>query len=88
MFETKKGQKTRYKVSKSVMKYLRKQGKGVCVFNGDLLLHYNLLQKQNKLLYIREFMPVLRLTVTKKETIREFKSFLRNGANYCDYSFP
>ncbi|MDR1782731.1 MAG: glycosyltransferase family 2 protein [Dysgonamonadaceae bacterium] len=71
-FETKKGQKIRYFVSKSVMKYLRKQGKGFHSFNGDLVFHYNLLQRQNKLLYIKELIPVLLLAVTKKAVAKEF----------------
>jgi len=75
-FETEKGQKTRYFTAKTVMQYLRKQRKGFEQFNGDLLFHYNLLRQQHKLLHIRELLPVLFLTTTRKAVIHKFKPVL------------
>jgi len=75
-FETGKGQKTRYFTAKTVMQYLRKQRKGFEQFNGDLLFHYNLLRQQHKLLHIRELLPVLFLTTTRKAVIHKFKPVL------------
>ncbi|MDR1742218.1 MAG: glycosyltransferase, partial [Dysgonamonadaceae bacterium] len=68
-----KYQKARYFVSKSVMKFLREQknAAGIRIFDDDLLFWYEQL-KQNKYLYIKEFIPVLLLTVTKKQLRKNF----------------
>jgi hypothetical protein len=78
-FNTKTGRKTRYKVSKTVMKYLRKQRKGLRIFNGDMLSHWKLLKKENKILYIKELPSVLLLTTTKRLVATQFIKWVIKG---------
>jgi glycosyltransferase involved in cell wall biosynthesis len=77
MFETKAGRKTRYKVSKTVMRYLRKQQKGLKIFNGDFYFHYQLLKEENKMLYIKDFPSVLLLTTTKRRAVKDFMQWIK-----------
>jgi glycosyltransferase involved in cell wall biosynthesis len=76
-FETTTGRKARYKVSKTVMKYLWKQQKGLEIFNNDFISHWKLLKKVNKILYVKEFLSVFLLTTTKRLVAKEFKQWIK-----------
>jgi glycosyltransferase involved in cell wall biosynthesis len=74
---SKTGRKTCYKVSKTVMQYLRKQRKGLEVFNGDMLFQWKLLKEENKMLYIKELPTVFLLTTRKRLVIQDFKQWIK-----------
>ncbi|MDR3328204.1 MAG: glycosyltransferase family 2 protein [Prevotellaceae bacterium] len=69
-------QKVRFFVSKSVMKFLRKQKKNAQIFNDDLLFYYGIIKGNDKMLYIKEFLPVLLLTTTKKAVAKAVFKYL------------